>query len=156
MLATWPCGSRAARAASTIARRTVGAACAEQLVRAGEAARAQSGPRPVEVTAMSGLELHYPNGLRLPAGTALEQVAACLRLYSRKLSLSPEVDARIDADALWTRPASSGHSPVDPHVVDLHHGGEVGDGRPSAVRLPIRNPSVRLPPALQTRQNGGA
>ena len=30
-----------------------------------------------------GMELHYPNGVRLllPANTALEQVAACIRLY---------------------------------------------------------------------------
>jgi hypothetical protein len=46
----------------------------------------RAGPRtgfsPVEVTAPPGLELHYPNGVRLllPAGTVLEQVAACIRL----------------------------------------------------------------------------
>jgi len=38
---------------------------------------------PVEVSTGASLELHYPNGVRLllPMGTALEQVAACIRLY---------------------------------------------------------------------------
>lgn len=42
-----------------------------------------SGFTPVEVSAPEGLELHYPNGVRLllPAGTALQQVAACIKLY---------------------------------------------------------------------------
>lgn len=37
----------------------------------------------VELAAPPGMELHYPNGVRmvLPAGTALEHIAACIRLY---------------------------------------------------------------------------
>jgi len=37
----------------------------------------------VQVGTSTTLELHYPNGVRLllPANTALEQVAACIRLY---------------------------------------------------------------------------
>lgn len=37
----------------------------------------------VQVSNSTALELHYPNGVRMlpPANTALEQVAACIRLY---------------------------------------------------------------------------
>lgn len=37
----------------------------------------------VEITSGNGIELHYPNGVRLvlPVGTALREVAACIRLY---------------------------------------------------------------------------
>ena len=42
-----------------------------------------TGFAPVEVASSVNIELRYPNGvhLLLPAGTALEQVAACIRLY---------------------------------------------------------------------------
>ncbi|MBW7846413.1 MAG: hypothetical protein M9900_09165 [Flavobacteriales bacterium] len=38
---------------------------------------------PLEVGAGEGLELHYPNGVRLllPTGTSMAQVAAYVRLY---------------------------------------------------------------------------
>lgn len=38
---------------------------------------------PLEVGASDGLEVHYPNGVRLllPAGTPMAQVAAYVRLY---------------------------------------------------------------------------
>lgn len=44
---------------------------------------ARKGFAPVEVSAPEGMELHYPNGVRLllPAGTALQHLAACIRLY---------------------------------------------------------------------------
>ena len=44
---------------------------------------AQRGFAPVEVSGVSAIELHYPNGvcMVLPAGTALEHIAACIRLY---------------------------------------------------------------------------
>lgn len=44
---------------------------------------ARPGFAQVELSTATGLELHYPNGVRLllPANTALEQVAACVRLY---------------------------------------------------------------------------
>lgn len=37
----------------------------------------------VQVSVGASMELHYPNGVRLllPTDTALEQVAACIRLY---------------------------------------------------------------------------
>lgn len=37
----------------------------------------------VQVVGSAHMELHYPNGVRLllPAGTALQEVAACIRLY---------------------------------------------------------------------------
>ena len=46
-------------------------------------AGAATGFSAVEVTTDAYMELHYPNGVRLvlPAGTALQQVAACIRLY---------------------------------------------------------------------------
>ena len=42
-----------------------------------------SHPDLVGVTARENMELHYPNGVRLllPAGTALQHVAAWIRLY---------------------------------------------------------------------------
>lgn len=38
---------------------------------------------PLEVGASDGVEVHYPNGVRLvlPAGTSMAQVAAYVRLY---------------------------------------------------------------------------
>ena len=44
---------------------------------------ARSGFAAVEVSGASAVELHYPNGVRmvLPAGTTLDHIAACIRLY---------------------------------------------------------------------------
>lgn len=46
-------------------------------------AEVPSGFAPVEVMAGSGVEVCYPNGVRLvlPVGTAMAQVAAYIRLY---------------------------------------------------------------------------
>ena len=51
--------------------------------RARKRASMATGFAAVEVTTDAHMELHYPNGVRLllPAGTALVQVAACIRLY---------------------------------------------------------------------------
>jgi len=41
-----------------------------------------TGFTPWEITSATGIELHYPNGVRmiLPVGTSLGHVAACIRL----------------------------------------------------------------------------
>lgn len=42
-----------------------------------------TGFAPVEIATGASMELHYPNGVRLvlPAGTAMAQIVACIRLY---------------------------------------------------------------------------
>jgi hypothetical protein len=47
------------------------------------AAQGQKGFARVQMIEVAAMELHYPNGVRLllPGGTALDQVAAFIRLY---------------------------------------------------------------------------
>lgn len=42
-----------------------------------------TGFAPVEISITAGMEVHYPNGVRLvlPAGVDMELVAACIRSY---------------------------------------------------------------------------
>jgi hypothetical protein len=47
------------------------------------AAAINGGFAEVQVSSSTALELHYPNGVRLllPARTAMQHIAACIRLY---------------------------------------------------------------------------